>query len=296
MLWRKTLLLTTVVAALLALAALYLPEHGQKEVKDGALTVVQSFLRATYARDYRAAYRFLSSADQRVRDETGYIQAQGAFSGFTLEVASKLAEFMELSVIDRSGDNQRQMVKVAYSVPSPQDLSPMVFGWDSEKLNSLSPPERKQLLDTLAARKKDGALITLSGQETFELVREDKVWKVFKNWAAGTKIRLTTTLPDNSDIDVRLSHKEIITTGDEPFQINIQIANRGNQTVVMTMGHVVEPLEAADEMEMIECGLSRPMTLEPGREQEFSMAYLVSEITRKSIREFTVTYAFEINK
>lgn len=289
--------MATTLVAPLALATVHLQTRDPGETRVNApLPVVQSFLRATYAREFREAYRFISSDDRSVRDENNYVQAQGEFTGFTLEVARKLAHFMELQVIEQTADADRAKVKVAYSVPAPEDLSGLVSEWDSEKLNSLSPAEQKQLLDRLDARKRDGTLVMLAGQEKFELVREGNAWKIFQDWAAGTRVKIQTFLPEQSEIDVKLSQKEIITRGEEPFQINLKIKNRGKQPIVMTLNHMIEPREAADDMEMIECGLSRPVALEPGIEQEFSMAYLLGEATRKSVREFTLTYAFEIRK
>ena len=296
MFWRKTILWATALVVPLSLAAVYLPAGNRNGLKDTALPVVRSYLRATYAREYREAYRLISAADRSVRDENNYVQAQGEFTGFTLELARKLADFMELQVIEQTADADRAKVKVVYSVPAAEDLSGLVSDWDSEKLNSLSPAEQKQLLDRLDSRKRDGTLVMLAGQEKFELVREGSAWKIFQDWAAGTRVKIQTSLPEKSEIDVKLSQKELITRGEEPFQINLKIKNRGKRPIVMTLNHRIEPREAAGDMEMIECGLSRPVVLEPGIEQEFSMAYLLGDATRKSGRELTLTYAFEIKK
>jgi hypothetical protein len=56
----------------------------QANLRDPAL-VIQSYLRATYARDYIEAYRYISTADQRVKDLNRYAQQRGAFMGFALE-------------------------------------------------------------------------------------------------------------------------------------------------------------------------------------------------------------------
>ena len=56
-----------------------------------AKEVIQAYLRATYARDFLEAYRFISAEDRKVRDVNRYVQQRGAFSGFTLEVAENSA-------------------------------------------------------------------------------------------------------------------------------------------------------------------------------------------------------------
>jgi cytochrome c oxidase assembly protein Cox11 len=62
------------------------------------------------------------------------------------------------------------------------------------------------------------------------------------------------------------------------------------------MRHLIEPTEAADYLEMIDCGLGQRVVLEAGTQQEFSMAYLLEKSVRKNFRDLALTYAFEIKK
>lgn len=294
---RKSLLLVLILLAPIALATVHIHKRGREQTKTNApLAVIQSYLKATYARDYRAAYGYLSAADQTVRDEKSYIQAQGEFTGFTAQLAGTLANFMDLKLTEESAHGDRAKIKVDYSVPAPEDVSSLVLDWDSEKLNSLSAAEQTLLLDALAARQRSGNLITIQGHETFELIREGNAWKIFQGWAAGTKVKVHTLLAGRSDVEIKLSQNEIFTRGEEPFQINLKIKNRGKERLVLAMRHLVEPSQAADYLEMIECGLGRPVVLNPGTEQEFSMAYLLNESVRKNVRDLALTYAFEVNK
>jgi cytochrome c oxidase assembly protein Cox11 len=105
-----------------------------------------------------------------------------------------------------------------------------------------------------------------------------------------------TLLAGRSDVDIKLSQNEIFTRGEEPFQVNLKIKNRGRERLVLAMRHLVEPSQAADYLEMIECGLGRSVVLNPGTEQEFSMAYLLNESVRKNVRDLALTYAFEVDK
>jgi hypothetical protein len=293
----KTVFFVCILIAPVAGAVIYLQnrEHDQAQ-RNAPLETIQSYLRATYARDYREAYRFISAADQRVRDETSYVQAQGEFTGFTAQLAGTLADFIDLQVIEQSSDGERAKIKVGYSIPSAEDVSSLVFNWDSEKLNSLSQAEQKQLLSTLVERKRSGSLIAIGGLETFELTREGNGWRIFHDWAAGTKVKVRTIFAATSGIDVQSLQNEIIAKGDEPFQVNLRLKNRGTQRMMLAIRHLVEPPSAADELQMIECGVTRPIALGAGSEQEFSMAYMLSESTRRSVRDLTLTYAFEIKQ
>lgn len=51
-----------------------------------ALDVVRVYLQAVHARDPRGAYRLISAADQRIRDEKTYLKSTEAFEGFALRL------------------------------------------------------------------------------------------------------------------------------------------------------------------------------------------------------------------
>jgi len=290
---RKTLLILVLFAPM-AVITIHLHKRSREQTTANApLTVIESYLKATYARDYRAAYRHLSRADQRVRDEKSYVEGQVEFTGFTARLAGTLASFMDLKLTEESSAGPRTKIKVEYSVPAPEDVSSLLGEWNAEKLNSLSTPEQTLLLDVLAARKRTGNLTTIQGHETFELIREGNVWKIFQDWAGGTKVKVRTILAGRSDVEIKLLQQEIITRGEEPFQVNLKINNRGSQRVVLAMRHLIEPLQAVDYLEMIDCGLGQRVVLEAGTQQEFSMAYLLDPTARKNFQDLALTYAFE---
>jgi hypothetical protein len=290
-------LLVCVLVAPLTCAVIYSQKRALDETqKNAPLTVIRSYLRATYARDYGQAYRLISAADQRFRDEKSYVHGQQEYTGFTARLAGKLADFMEVKVIEEVLIGDRARITVEYRVPSPGDLSSLVFNWDSRKLNSLSAAEQTQLLETLRARKQSGQLVEVQGHETLELTREGNAWRIFQDWSAGIRVKFEAAGAEASDVDIKLSQSEIIAKGNEPFQINLKLRNRGSQPVVLALRHRVEPEIAANELEMIECGVGRRLALGPGSEQEFSMAYMLGESIRESLRDLTLTYAFEIEK
>ncbi len=293
---RKTLLVLILFAPI-AFITVHLHKRGGEQAKTNAPgAVIQSYLKATYARDYRAAYGHLSTADRSVRDEKSYVQGQEEFTGFTARLAVTLANFMDLKLTEEISDGARKKIKVEYSVPATEDVSSLVWDWNAEKLNSLSTGEQTLLLEALAARTRMGNLTRIQGHETFELIREGNAWKIFQDWADGTKVKVHTAMAGISDVEIRLLQNEIITRGEEPFQVNLKIKNHGRQRVVLAMRHLIEPLQAADYLEMIDCGLGRAVVLQPGSQQEFSMAYLLDPSVRKNFRDLALTYAFEIKK
>ena len=263
--------------------------------QDPAL-VLQTYLRATYARDFIEAYRFISSADRKVRDLTRYAQQRGPFAGFTLEVAKKLSESMAIKFTQRQDTPTRIQAVISYKVPDPKKLAPLLLNWDSYRLNMLAATERKQLIESIDRRKQDGALDMSEGEENFELVKEADGWRVFLNWAAGVKIPLRLDLSKSEDLDVTLSKSEIVAQPGELFEVVLKITNRTNQPLTARIGHLIEPDAIADYLDFVQCGFLLPVTIPPEKSQEFSGTYLLRGTLPEGVRQMNLTYDFRLLK
>ena len=156
-------------------AILYFNPAGARPPQEKPFDVVKAYLKASYARDYQTAYRYISSRDQLVWDEKSYASQSGSFTGFALELAQTLAASMEVWVIEKQLSPDLAHYKVGYKVPTADELSSLLFDWDPDKLNALSRPRQEQLLQTLGKVKKDGKMIMIEGQETFDLI-SDRGW------------------------------------------------------------------------------------------------------------------------
>jgi hypothetical protein len=260
----------------------------------GPAQVINAYLRATYARDYVEAYRFISAADRKVRDVNRYVQQRGAFSGFTLEVARKLSESVEIEPQQQKATAERIRIAVRYRVPDPKKISPMLLNWDPHRLNSLGAAERRRMLDALEKKQQDRSLEMNEGEERFELVKEANEWRVFLNWAAGVKIPLRLDLSKTSDLEVSLSEQEVVLQPGEVFEIFLKIKNKTKRAVTARIGHLVEPNDSADYLDFVQCGFLLPVTISPGAEQEYSGSYLLRGSLPEGVRRLSLTYDFRI--
>lgn len=256
--------------------------------------IARDYLRATYARNFAEAYDHLASADRQVRDRQSFVRSQGAYDGFTLQVAQKLAGFMTVWAIDERASDGRRSVKIGYRVPAPAELKDLLLGWDQERLNGLAPERQNQILAELDKRQQAGGLLTVEGQETVELIKEAQDWKVFLNWAAGTRVSLHSKFSESGKLTVRFANTEVMAKSDELFLINVKIKNPSPRNVTFTVSHLIEPQAAADDLQLVECGLLTPTTLAPQQEKEFAMAYLLGANAGGHRREFELTYEFKI--
>jgi hypothetical protein len=289
----KYLLLTAVVAlALLAALGFHFFTAQKPKAVVEPFEIVEAYLKATQARDYVIAYRFISAADRRMWDEQTYLRAQRPLAGFALILARKLADDMEIRVIERDMKGDRARLTLDYKVPAADEVSALLYNWDQDKLNALSRAEQQPIIGALEKMRKAGNMINMEGRETFNLVKEDGRWKVFLDWASGIKVSFNAALPSDSLVEVEVLKRELFASVDEPFQTNLKFWNRGQREVVARIDHLIEPREFAGRVAMIACGFLRPLTLYPGEVREVSSAYLLDPGFPK---DTTLSITFEIN-
>lgn len=287
------LLAGAAVFSLLIAAVLYFQPAGAKPPQVEPIDVVKAYLKASYARDYQNAYQYISSQDQAVWNEKSYASQSESFTGFALELARNLAESMEVWVIEKRLGSDRAHYKIGYRVPTADELSALLFDWDPDKLNALSRPRQEQLLETLGKMKKDGKMIMIEGQETFDLVSDKNDWKVFFDWASGIKVTLKADSASSSEVEARFVQSELIVKKDEPFQIDLKIKNRSKRPVVARIVHHIEPRDMENHLDMIACGALRPLALQPGDVQQISSAYLIKDGIRAG-EKIDITYEFKL--
>ena len=291
--WKKKTLASSVFAAILfglglsqnapAEQALNLREPSQ---------VIQAYLRAIYARDYLEAYRYISSEDQRVKSSSLYVQQKGAYYGFTLEAAKKLAQFIQINSIQKQVAPDRIEVLARLKVPDLKKLSALLLGWNTYQLNNLQLIDRQKIIDSLEKQNRDGSLAMNDGEEKFDLIKEGNEWRVWLQWAAGIRIPFRILLTNFPELDVSLSKKEVIVQAGDVFEVLLKINHRGSRPIMTRIGHVVEPQAVADYLDFVECGFLLPVTLQPG-EQVYSGRYVVRWSIPDGVRRLDLTYDFK---
>jgi len=267
----------------------------QANLRDPAL-VIQGYLRATYARDYIEAYRYISTADQKVRDVNRYAQQRGAFMGSALEIMRKLASFIEIMPTQKQIAPNRIQAVTKLGIPEPNKLSPLLLNLDLRRLNSLESRDLSQIIETLDKKKRDGSFEMIEIEEKLELVKEADEWRIFLNWAAGVKIPFRLALANAGDLDVALSKSEVVVHPGDLFEIELKVKNRSGQPVVARIGHLIEPRDVTNFLDFVECGFLLPITLQPGKEQEYSARYLLRDTLPEGVHQLSLTYDFKLLK
>src|SRR5215467_5214770 len=246
-------LLATVTASLVLLAPELKLEAAEPSpnLRDPAV-VIQSYVRAIYARDFVDAYRYISTADQKFRDVNRYAQQRGAFMGSVLEIMRKLASFIEVKPIQKQIAPDRILAVTKLGIPEPNKLSPLLLNLDLRRLNSLQSRDVSEMVEI---------------EEKHELVKEGDEWRIFLNWAVGVKIPFRLVFVNALDLEVALSKSEVVVYPGDLFEIELKIRNRSKQPVVASIGHLIEPRHVTDFLDFVECGFLLPVRLPPEKEK-----------------------------
>lgn len=285
---RKVLL---ILAAILGLSAPLVFSLADRTLRPAPTDVAKAFYRASYARDFGAAYAHVSMLDKHVTDQAGYVYGQQSFSGFALELAKKIAERIELQIIEREITAARARLTLHYKVPAADELASLLFNWDQKKLNALPRAEQRRITD--AVINGAGNLINIEGRETFNLIKENGRWRIFLDWASAINVSFNAILPLDNPVEVEFLKRGIFASKDEPFQSNLKLRNHGQNTVLARIDHRIEPEEYAGDIAMVACGFLRPLTLRPGEEREVSSAYLLDPGFFKN-KALSITYVFNV--
>lgn len=290
---KKLLLLAGALLALLS--PMYLLKHERRTAAPEPVIVLARYLKASYARDYKQAYRFISTKDQQLKPETVYVSERGAFTGFTLTAARKLAETIAVKPAEITPAGDRTKIKVALRLPDAESLSPLLMDWDEEKLNALPAAEQRKILASIDGLSRSGQMKMIEGQEEFALVKEDDAWRLALDWDAALRVSLAAVVPSNGAIQAEPVSKETLVSSSEPFRVTYRVSNRSDKALRTRIVHKVEPQVLAQHLDIIECALLLPTLVDAGEQAEYSTTYLVRGDLPENARNFNITYEFKID-
>jgi hypothetical protein len=278
------------VIALLALSSLNVGSAVAADQQD-AVSTLDRYVRATYARDYEEAYSHIATSDQRLKDRASYVRDRGAFSGFALEIARVLASYIELKPIETRVIDGQAKIKIKFEVPDAGKLAPMLHDWDIDQLDGLSGSERKALLTRIDKLRRNHAIEMIQGEDVFELTKEGASWKIVLNWASPVNVGFQTSIPSSVPVEARLGHSDVVTRPGEIFKVVLNVKNTSQEQILARIGHLVDPYAVRDYLDLVDCGFLLPVRLAPGKEEEFVSTYLLRKNLPEGVRRLNVTYA-----
>jgi len=112
----------------------------------------------------------------------------------------------------------------------------------------------------------------------------------------GVKIVFRLSLPNTAGLSVDLSKSEVVVQPGDIFEVFLSIKNKSKQPVNARIDHMIEPLEAANYLDLVECGFLVPVTLHPETNQEYSARYLLREALPNGVHQLSLTYNFKLRR
>ena len=288
----KQLILTSVCCLTLTAPPLYWLSRNSAEPAHDSVEMLSQYLRFLYARDFRQAYGFIAAEDQRLKTVNDYVRERGAFTGFALEAARRLADLIEIRLLSQQPDGARTIVTASMKLPNANSLAELLLDWDESKLNALSAAERKTRLAAIDQLIAAQELPMIAGEETFVLVKQNSKWKVFLDWAAGVQVRFSAALPPGAKIVAEPLAKQTVARSGDSFTVGFKVTNPTAKEVVTRIVHRVEPKALAQYLDLVECALLLPVRLQPGETQTFRSTYVVRGDLPDGTRTVNVTYEF----
>jgi cytochrome c oxidase assembly protein Cox11 len=82
----------------------------------------------------------------------------------------------------------------------------------------------------------------------------------------------------------------------EIFKILLKVQNKTHNPITARIGHLVEPKDSADYLDVVQCGFLLPVTIPPAMEQEYSGVYLLRGNLPEGVRQLELKYDVHIVK
>jgi len=281
---------------LVASPAYYLYASRGHQDSRGALRVADHYIKATYARDFRKAHRWLSDQDRLAKDENSYSRERGSFTGFTARLAARLAEFIDGRPIETTVAASNAAIRLKLRVPDPAKLSPELLEWDEERLNSLSSTEQSALLAKIHRMHATGKLPFTEAEETLALVKEKGSWKIRLGPQETVRVQILIKLPNGAPLVVDSEPEDLSFKPGEPFNVRLKVRNSSAKQLWASVAHNVKPDFMAKYMGLGNCGTFIPFRLAPGAMRESSDTFLVWTDIPAGTKQFTMIYEFRIEE
>lgn len=252
--------------------------------------VVQEYISRVYARDYGRVYPLISGVDREYKSLEEYLRENSPFSGFRLEAGRKLAAYIEFKEIEVDVQGNRAVVTVDFIVPDGNAAAVRQILFADE--NGLTPAERRDLLAELARLHQHEEIPTFAGEQSFDLVRENLVWRIRENWAEAVRVHLSGEVKNGLPWEFEAVQEVVLAKPGETVRAVYRAKNLSEQAVTAKALHIVQPEEHHDLLETIQCFCLIQQTLRPGEEIEMPVLFRVSWDAPPEVTDFYVQYAF----
>ncbi len=256
---------------------------------------LKAYLTAMYARDYRAAYDWISAEDRKVKTREEYVRESGAFSGAALELARALASLIRFENFKAKIDGDRATVTFKAILPDANapETQKLLLEFDEKRLAQLSRAERTALVSQLGEMARTGRLpVIIAEHEQWELVREVGGWRVSLNWAGAVAVHFEAATKAGLPWDFAPVQPVVRAIPGETVHTYYRAKNLSDHEITAKARHILEPPEKTGHLQIISCFCFLQQTLKPGEEKTLPVVFRVNDEIPASIKTLRVRYEF----
>lgn len=276
----------------LALVGLLLSVAGGCARAEAPEEVAAAYGAAVYARDFAAAYNLISEADQEFRAKEEYLRENAPFAGLELEMARKLASFIQFSEVRTDIQGHRATVTTYLRLPDGNSpVAEELFSRAAE--GNLAQGERRDLLAQLQRHYESGRIPVIEAEETFTLVKEGGQWRILLNWAERTvAVSFSGQVKEGLLWSFDPLQEIVWAPPGQTLRAVYRAKNLSDRQITAKAIHTITPAEATDFLEVIQCFCFFQLTLDPGEEQDLPFVFRVRWDVPGEVKAFHSHYDF----
>lgn len=256
---------------------------------------LKAYLKAVYARDYPAAYDWISEGDREVKTREEYVRESGAFSGAALELARALASLIRFENLQTriEGDRATVTFKMTFPDANAPPIEKLLLEFDEHRLSALSPAERTSLVSQLLEMARTGHLpVIVAENEKWELVREGRGWRVSLNWAGAVVVHFEAVTKAGLPWDFAPAQPVVRAISGQTLHTYYRAKNLSDHEITAKARHILEPPEDTGYLQVISCFCFFQQTLKPGEEKTLPVVFRVNYEVPASLKAMRVRYEF----
>ncbi len=254
--------------------------------------IALAYARVVYARDYAAAWEFVSASDKQYKTREQYLAENALFAGLEQDLAYTLAGWIQFTETNVQIDGDRATVITRVKAPNGNQPEVYEILQSAQRESELTSAGRQALFDRLQALYTAGQIEILEGDQTFTLAREPGGWRVVMDWAGAIVVQLTAEVSPDLPWDFYPLQAEVRALPGETLTAVYRATNRSDRTITGKARHFILPEEYEDYFTSIQCFCFIQQTLDPGKSQDMTLIFRIDYDVPAGVRELENKYVF----
>jgi hypothetical protein len=248
--------------------------------------IAAMYARAVYAHDHETIWQLASEEDKQYKTREQYLADDSAYSGLRLDLARRLAEWIEFIPVSTAEQGGQIIVAAQMKVPDPSqpEIQAALAEADSGTAN------RQALLGRLQELHDEGRLKWVESNEAYTLVADRAGPRLSLHWSGAVVIHLEANLKDNLPFEFYPAESEISVSPGETRRTQYVMKNLSDHTITVKALHTVLPEAYKNYLTIIQCFCFTEHTLAPGETLEAPVILRVEFNVPTDVTEFTNRY------